>query len=87
MIVRADLSHLPAKQQDEFERATRVLMEEFEQAIALGTQPWKRNGKVLKTILFGSYARNNWVDEPARTNRPAPSLVRQLSLTPAPSLR
>lgn len=42
----------------------RILMEEFEQAIALGTQPWKRNGKILKIILFGSYARDDWVDEP-----------------------
>jgi predicted nucleotidyltransferase len=25
---------------------------------------WKRNGKILKIILFGSYARSDWVDEP-----------------------
>lgn len=39
--MRDDLSHLPAKQQDELARATRILMEEFEKAIALGNQDWK----------------------------------------------
>jgi uncharacterized protein len=59
-----DLSHLPAKQQDELQRAVRILMEEFEKAIALGNQAWKRGGKILKVILFGSYARSDWVDDP-----------------------
>jgi predicted nucleotidyltransferase len=64
MSMREGLSHLPAKQQDELERATRILLEEFSQAITLGNQPWKRNGKVLKVFLFGSYSRDDWVDEP-----------------------
>jgi predicted nucleotidyltransferase len=59
-----DLSHLPAKQQDELQRTVRILMEEFEKAIALGNQAWKRGGKILKVILFGSYARSDWVDDP-----------------------
>jgi uncharacterized protein len=59
-----DLSHLPAKQQDELQRAVRILMEEFEKATALGNQGWKRGGKILKVILFGSYARSDWVDDP-----------------------
>lgn len=29
-----------------------------------GSQPWRRGGQVLKIILFGSYARGDWVDEP-----------------------
>lgn len=62
--MRDDLSHLPQRQQDELGRATRILMEEFEKAIALGNQAWKRGGKILKVVLFGSYARNDWVDEP-----------------------
>jgi predicted nucleotidyltransferase len=62
--MRDDLSHLPQKQQDELARAVRILMEEFESAIALGTQGWKRGGRILKVILFGSYARNDWVDDP-----------------------
>ncbi|MEJ5976604.1 nucleotidyltransferase and HEPN domain-containing protein [Novosphingobium sp. PS1R-30] len=62
--MRDDLSHLPAKQQDELARATKILMEEFDKAIALGTSAWKRSGKILKVILFGSYARSDWVDDP-----------------------
>jgi len=59
-----DLSHLPAKQQDELQRAVRILMEEFQKATVLGNQVWKRGGKILKIILFGSYARSDWVDDP-----------------------
>ncbi|MCW1432501.1 HEPN domain-containing protein [Novosphingobium sp. JCM 18896] len=62
--MRDDLSHLPTKQQDELARATKILMEEFEKAIALANAGWKRNGKILKVILFGSYARSDWVDDP-----------------------
>jgi predicted nucleotidyltransferase/HEPN domain-containing protein len=62
--MRDDLSHLPEKQQDELARATKILMEEFESAISLGNQPWKRGGRILKIILFGSYARSDWVDDP-----------------------
>lgn len=62
--MRDDLSHLPERQQEELGRAVHILMEEFETAIALGTQAWKRGGRILKIILFGSYARNDWVDDP-----------------------
>lgn len=62
--MRRDLDHLPAVQQGELERAVAILMRDFEAAISGATQPWKRNGKVLKVVLFGSYARDDWVDEP-----------------------
>lgn len=62
--MRDDLTHLPQMQQDELARAVRILMEEFDSAIALGNQGWKRGGRILKIILFGSYARNDWVDDP-----------------------
>jgi len=39
-------------------------MGEFAEAIAHANQPWKKNGRILKIILFGSYARTDWVDEP-----------------------
>jgi len=41
-----------------------VLLCEFEAAIAGGTQDWRKNGKVLKLVLFGSFSRTDWVDEP-----------------------
>jgi predicted nucleotidyltransferase/HEPN domain-containing protein len=36
----------------------------FDAAIAGGTQPWRRNGQVLKVLLFGSFSRTDWVDKP-----------------------
>jgi predicted nucleotidyltransferase/HEPN domain-containing protein len=62
--MRTNIDHLPQVQQDELARVVRILMEEFETATGRATQPWKRNGKIYKIILFGSYARNDWVDEP-----------------------
>lgn len=62
--MRTDVEHLPQLQQDELARVVRILMEEFETATARATQPTRRNGKIYKIILFGSYARDDWVDEP-----------------------
>jgi len=61
--MKANIDHLPQVQQDELARVTQILMAEFEQATGRATQPWRRNGKIYKIILFGSYARNDWVDE------------------------
>jgi predicted nucleotidyltransferase/HEPN domain-containing protein len=62
--MRTDLHHLPPAKQRELERVVRVLFEEFEEARSLATQDWKKKGRILKIILYGSYARGNWVDEP-----------------------
>jgi len=62
--VRSDVDHLPPVQQGELDRVKQTLMGEFAEAIAHANQPWKKNGRILKIILFGSYARTDWVDEP-----------------------
>ncbi len=62
--MRSDIDHLPLVQQEELERAKQVLMTEFAKAIEGGNQPWRKSGRILKIILFGSYARTDWVDEP-----------------------
>jgi len=62
--MRTNIDHLPQVQQDELARVTRILMGEFEEVTARATQPCRRNGKIYKVILFGSYARDDWVDEP-----------------------
>jgi len=62
--VRHDIDHLPPVQQGELARVTQLLMGEFAEATARATQPWKKNGRILKIVLFGSYARTDWVDEP-----------------------
>ncbi len=62
--MRTDLDHLPPAKQRELARVVQILMAEFDEVTARATQPWRRNGKIYKIILFGSYARNDWVDEP-----------------------
>ncbi|QCB54860.1 HEPN domain-containing protein [Sphingopyxis sp. PAMC25046] len=62
--MKTDLDHLPANKQRELERVKAIVFEEFEDAIALGTMGWKKKGRIDKIILYGSYARGGWVDEP-----------------------
>jgi len=62
--MRCDVDHLPDTQRGELERIQRVLMEEFDTAISQATSPARKNGKIYKIILFGSYARDDWVDDP-----------------------
>lgn len=62
--MRTDLDHLPANKQRELERVKAIIFEEFEDAVALSTMGWKKKGRIDKIILYGSYARGGWVDEP-----------------------
>jgi predicted nucleotidyltransferase/HEPN domain-containing protein len=62
--MRTDLDHLPPAKQRELERVVQILFEEFGEKLALATHDWKRKGRILKVILYGSYARGSWVDEP-----------------------
>jgi predicted nucleotidyltransferase/HEPN domain-containing protein len=62
--MRTDLTHLPAAKQRDLERVVAILFEEFGDATALASGEWKKKGRILKIILYGSYARGGWVDEP-----------------------
>jgi predicted nucleotidyltransferase/HEPN domain-containing protein len=62
--MRTDLDHLPPTKQRELERVVQILFEEFDEARSLATQDWKKKGRIIKIILYGSYARGGWVDEP-----------------------
>jgi predicted nucleotidyltransferase len=62
--MRNDLDHLPADKQRELERVVQIIFEEFEDAFALSRHEWKKAGRILKIVLYGSYARGTWVDEP-----------------------
>jgi predicted nucleotidyltransferase/HEPN domain-containing protein len=63
-MMRTDLDHLPHAKQRELARVTEILFEEFADAMAGASSPKKKQGRILKIILFGSYARGTWVDEP-----------------------
>ena len=63
-IMRTGLDHLPSNKQRELAHVVRVLFEEFEAAHAMGTHKWKKAGRLFKVVLYGSYARGDWVDDP-----------------------
>ena len=62
-MMKSSLDHLPAGKQRELKKVEDILFEEFEDALSDAKAAWKKKGRVLKIILFGSYARGGWVDE------------------------
>ena len=62
--MRDDLDHLPEAKKRELEHVVAIIRKGFAEAVAHRTQPRFRNGKLLKILLFGSYARGDWVDDP-----------------------
>jgi predicted nucleotidyltransferase/HEPN domain-containing protein len=63
--VKTSLEDLPDGKRRELAHVVDVIREGFAEAIAHRTMDRFRNGKILKIILFGSYARGDWVDDPA----------------------
>lgn len=61
--MRTDLDHLPPAKRRDLERVLQILFEEFRDAHGEPTGP-RKLGRILKVILYGSYARGGWVDEP-----------------------
>jgi predicted nucleotidyltransferase len=62
--MRTDLDHLPLAKQHELADVQRILFAEFEDALAGRNAPHRKAGRILKIILFGSYARGDWVSDP-----------------------
>ncbi|WP_029620873.1 nucleotidyltransferase and HEPN domain-containing protein [Pseudorhizobium marinum] len=63
-MMKSSLDHMPLRKQRELARVLEILHEEFEDALKEGTADFKKRGRILKIILFGSYAKGGWVDEP-----------------------
>ena len=61
--MRSDLDHLPPAKVRELARVVQILFEEFADATGEATGK-KKLGRIHKIILYGSYARGGWVDEP-----------------------
>jgi predicted nucleotidyltransferase len=55
---------LPDAKRRELAYVVDIIREGFAQAIRHRTQPRFRKGHILKIILFGSYARGDWVEDP-----------------------
>ena len=62
--MKTSLDHLPAVKQRELERVVAILFAEFGDATAIATSGWKKQARILKILLYGSYARGGWIDEP-----------------------
>jgi len=62
--MKTSLDHLPAGKRRELARVVEILREGFAEAVSGRRAPRFRNGKLLKVILFGSYARGDWVEDP-----------------------
>jgi predicted nucleotidyltransferase/HEPN domain-containing protein len=63
-MMKSSLDHMPLRKQREIGRVLEILHEEFEDALKDGTAEFKKRGRILKILLFGSYAKGGWVDEP-----------------------
>lgn len=61
--MRTELDHLPPAKRRELDRVIQILFEEFEDAHGK-PEGDRKLGRILKIILYGSYARGGWVDEP-----------------------
>lgn len=62
--LKTDLSHLPSRAQRDLAQAVEILREEFALQTVKRSAPHIRDGRILKIILFGSYARGRQVIDP-----------------------
>lgn len=62
--MRDQLDHLPQSTQRELAHVVRVLFEEFDAALRSGTTKWSKQARIFKIVLYGSYARGDWVSDP-----------------------
>ncbi|WP_372784814.1 HEPN domain-containing protein [Phenylobacterium sp.] len=62
--MKTSLDQLPDAKRRELTRVVEILFAEFEDALKGRNAPHRKAGRILKIILFGSYARGDWVDDP-----------------------
>ena len=59
------LDHLPDIKRRELEHVVKVLFDAFGDATQTKLSDKRKSGRILKVILFGSYARGDWVEDRA----------------------
>ncbi len=62
--VKTSLDHLPEGKRRELELVVEILTQSFAQEISTRASKHLNQAKILKIILFGSYARGDWVEDP-----------------------
>jgi predicted nucleotidyltransferase/HEPN domain-containing protein len=63
--VKTTLDHLPEAKRRELARIVEILFAEFEDATKAKQIATRKMGRILKIVLFGSYARGDWVEDRA----------------------
>lgn len=63
-MMKKSLDHLPPRKQAELRHVVEVIQDSFAEAISMRQAARLKNGKILKIILYGSYARGDWVHDP-----------------------
>jgi predicted nucleotidyltransferase/HEPN domain-containing protein len=61
--MKTSLDHLPEEKRQELSRILGILFREFEDATK-NRAVARKQGRILKVVLFGSHARGDWVDDP-----------------------
>lgn len=61
--MKTDLDHLPEAKRRELERVVQILFEAFEVKTRNRSHHHLKHGRILKIVLFGSYARGDWVED------------------------
>lgn len=62
--MKTSLDHLPSLKRAELLRVVEVLKASFAEAMSTKRADRLKNGRILKIILYGSYARGDWVHDP-----------------------
>jgi predicted nucleotidyltransferase/HEPN domain-containing protein len=66
--MRTDINHLPFRKQRELEQIVEILFQGLRAATGEATGR-RKSGRIVKIILFGSYARGDWVEAPQDANQ------------------
>lgn len=61
--MKTGLEHLPESKRRELSRVVQILFAEFEDAISSRACASSKMARILKIVLFGSYARGDWVED------------------------
>lgn len=61
--MKRGIEHIQINERIELKRALDMILEEFEDELALAKHDWKTKAQIAKIILYGSRARGDWVDE------------------------
>ncbi len=58
------LNHLPERKQGHIGTLLHIIQDEFDQVVNAATVDEKVCSRILMVVLFGSYAKGTWVDDP-----------------------